>query len=233
MSQIIKFPDPILKVSVADLNKCLVCSICQGYLREAHTINECLHTFCKQCIFDYLRSGNKICPLINCSEPLGLNPYDKLIYDRNKQALVDKFFPHLLPKGRLQASISESSGINSHGVMQELAPTDKLKIKIVPDFVSFSGFATDLKLAKLVIQVQCSFKLQQLLHFIMKQINHPAFTEIADTRVQLKCRDRLLTDLDHTLADVYKHFWKDYNEDLEITYSLSPIRSAVGESVIL
>lgn len=30
------------------------CSLCEGCLRCAHTINECMHSFCKQCLRAYL-----------------------------------------------------------------------------------------------------------------------------------------------------------------------------------
>ena len=35
-----------LKITITDLNKHFICSICSGYFRDAHTISECLHT-CK------------------------------------------------------------------------------------------------------------------------------------------------------------------------------------------
>ena len=39
------------KFFVKDLNTHLVCSLCDGYFREAHTVPDCLHTFCKCCLF--------------------------------------------------------------------------------------------------------------------------------------------------------------------------------------
>lgn len=219
--------DPILKVSVGALNKCLICAHCQGYLIEAHTINECLHTFCKKCIFDALRTGNKHCPVITCRMDLGVNPYDKLIFDRNKQALVDKFFPHLNTKkvgieSKLSEneSISHSSHLNPKVGLPGLA-SDKIKIKILPDFLSFNGVAADLKLPKLLIQVLATFRIQQLTHFIVKQINHPIITEMGASRMMIKCRDRVLNDADYTLSDVNKLFWKVSAEDLEVQYFLS------------
>jgi len=38
--------DRMRSLPVEELNKYLVCPICNGYFREAHTITECLHT-CK------------------------------------------------------------------------------------------------------------------------------------------------------------------------------------------
>ena len=35
---------------IADLNRYLVCKLCDGYYRDATTSTECLHTFCKCCL---------------------------------------------------------------------------------------------------------------------------------------------------------------------------------------
>ncbi|EAT36767.1 AAEL011179-PA [Aedes aegypti] len=46
---------------VKDFNDSITCSLCNGYLIEATTINDCLHTFCRSCIVRHLE-GNKYCP---------------------------------------------------------------------------------------------------------------------------------------------------------------------------
>ena len=35
------------------MNEHLICSLCMGYLRDAMTVTECLHTFCKSCIHQH------------------------------------------------------------------------------------------------------------------------------------------------------------------------------------
>jgi hypothetical protein len=45
-NQNIEKSEDIIKVSVEDLNENLMCILCKGYLRESHTIPECMHT-CK------------------------------------------------------------------------------------------------------------------------------------------------------------------------------------------
>ncbi|XP_052026418.1 polycomb group RING finger protein 6-like [Apodemus sylvaticus] len=40
------------------------CSICKGYLIDAATITECLHTFCKSCIVKHFEHSNR-CPKCN------------------------------------------------------------------------------------------------------------------------------------------------------------------------
>ena len=57
-------------VKESELNKYLVCSLCDGYYRFAHSVSECGHTFCKICIFNYANKQNgKRCP--QCFEDLG------------------------------------------------------------------------------------------------------------------------------------------------------------------
>lgn len=86
-----------LSVSVAELNEFLTCPLCNGYFREAHTIPECLHSFCKACILKNFTENNQkghvVCP--TCKTNLGVYANNKqLIYDRNLQALLDEIFPH-------------------------------------------------------------------------------------------------------------------------------------------
>ncbi|KAF8821681.1 zinc finger, C3HC4 type (RING finger) domain-containing protein [Cardiosporidium cionae] len=73
---------------LADLLKC---PICKGYFREAHTIRECLHTFCKVCIYQHCASGQTECP--TCNEQLPTN-LEGIEFDRIIQNMVDKLFPH-------------------------------------------------------------------------------------------------------------------------------------------
>lgn len=84
-----------IKLSVKELNQHLSCKICDGYFRDAHTIPDCLHTFCKICLFKEFSKRTsrdaKYCPL--CNTNLGSNPWSKVIFDRTLQAIVDKIFP--------------------------------------------------------------------------------------------------------------------------------------------
>ena len=84
---------------IAELNPHLTCRLCKGYFRDAHTVIECLHTFCKSCLFkEFSRSalggGNgkaKECP--HCKVALAANPRNSVIADRTLQEVVDKIFP--------------------------------------------------------------------------------------------------------------------------------------------
>ncbi|KAJ8675884.1 hypothetical protein QAD02_011670 [Eretmocerus hayati] len=60
------------KPLVKDLNEHIICPICRGYLIDATTLSECVHSFCRDCIARHLRNGPKTCPVCkaNVLEPL-------------------------------------------------------------------------------------------------------------------------------------------------------------------
>ena len=43
----------IRRIKKRDLHSFLKCPLCTGFFRDAHTINECLDTFCKSCIYKF------------------------------------------------------------------------------------------------------------------------------------------------------------------------------------
>ena len=76
------------------LRKHLTCRLCSGYFREPVTITECLHTFCKSCLYFAFSQGYSQCP--TCKVDLGTYPFRSTLADRTLQELVDKvLFPEL------------------------------------------------------------------------------------------------------------------------------------------
>jgi polycomb group RING finger protein 3 len=82
-----------VKFNLKPIESHLTCSLCQGYLKEALTISECLHSFCKSCLYIYFSQGKTRCP--QCSCVLGPDPYVTAIYDPTLQELVDTILPEL------------------------------------------------------------------------------------------------------------------------------------------
>ncbi|CAM9726673.1 unnamed protein product, partial [Heterosigma akashiwo] len=91
------FPKHVTRVSLSieKLNPLLMCPACMGYPRDATTVRECLHTFCRSCILVHVHGGGKACPAPGCGADLGVHPLEGIQYDRSKQELVDRIFPHL------------------------------------------------------------------------------------------------------------------------------------------
>ncbi|CAN6343685.1 unnamed protein product [Urochloa humidicola] len=74
------------------LASCMTCPLCRRLVREATTISECLHTFCKKCIYKKLSDEElEHCPV--CKIDLGCTPLDKLRPDHNIQDVRLKVFP--------------------------------------------------------------------------------------------------------------------------------------------
>jgi len=86
--------DPLdRKCQLRTLNEMITCKICHGYLVDATTITECLHTFCKSCIVKHLEDSN-ICP--ECEDVIHQShPLNYIAYDRTMQDLVMKIVPML------------------------------------------------------------------------------------------------------------------------------------------
>ncbi|KAJ3182217.1 Polycomb group RING finger protein 5 [Gaertneriomyces sp. JEL0708] len=80
------------------VHRFLICSLCEGYLVDATTIDPCLHTFCKTCIYnDWKFQGfYKRCP--TCNEELGANPLQCLKPDRTMQNIAYLMIPGLEAK---------------------------------------------------------------------------------------------------------------------------------------
>jgi len=81
------------KIQLKTLNPHIACSICNGYLIDATTVVECLHTFCKSCLVSHLEDNNT-CPkcqiVIHQSHPLNY-----ISYDRTMQDIIYKLVPNL------------------------------------------------------------------------------------------------------------------------------------------
>ncbi|VEL12253.1 unnamed protein product [Protopolystoma xenopodis] len=81
------------KIRLSELNEFITCNICKGYLIDAVTITECLHSFCKSCLVKHLEEKFD-CPvcgvLIHHSHPLNY-----VSFDRTLQDIVYKVVPYL------------------------------------------------------------------------------------------------------------------------------------------
>lgn len=94
---------------IDEFQELLTCQLCKGFYRDAHTILECMHTFCKSCILVHFHENNSRgsiqCP--QCNVNLGLYGHlaTKMIYDRDLQSIVDKIFPQFAENEKLAEEI--------------------------------------------------------------------------------------------------------------------------------
>ncbi|TWW59448.1 RING finger protein 2 DNA-binding protein Mel-18 [Takifugu flavidus] len=81
------------RIKITDLNPNLTCPLCAGYLIDATTIVECLHSFCKTCIVAFLET-NKFCP--RCDVQVHKTcPQLSIRADKTLQDIVYKLVPGL------------------------------------------------------------------------------------------------------------------------------------------
>ncbi|XP_071480537.1 polycomb group RING finger protein 1-like [Diadema antillarum] len=84
---------PCIYIRLTDVNQYIICHLCGGYLVDATTITECLHTFCKSCLIPYIKK-HELCPtcdiLIHPS-----NPFLSIKLDRTMQDIVYKLLPYI------------------------------------------------------------------------------------------------------------------------------------------
>ncbi|CAF4980821.1 unnamed protein product, partial [Rotaria sp. Silwood1] len=105
---------PSRKLTLDLINEHLICHLCSGYLIDAWTINECLHSFCRSCIFSYFNDNddNTTCPV--CSTvPHPANPLLGITKDCWLQQIVYKLVPSLFKREMCQRRIYYDSNPES------------------------------------------------------------------------------------------------------------------------
>lgn len=83
----------LVKVKRDTIAACMTCPLCHKLFRDATTVSECLHTFCRKCIYKKLSDEEtEHCP--TCNIDLGCVPLEKLRPDHNLQDVRAKVFPY-------------------------------------------------------------------------------------------------------------------------------------------
>ncbi|XP_059432239.1 E3 ubiquitin protein ligase DRIP2 [Corylus avellana] len=84
--------NPVVKVRRETIVACMTCPLCKKLFRDATTISECLHTFCRKCIYNKISDEElECCPI--CNTDLGCVPLEKLRPDHSLQDVRAKIFP--------------------------------------------------------------------------------------------------------------------------------------------
>ncbi|VDD80625.1 unnamed protein product [Mesocestoides corti] len=88
--------DKVTQIPIEELNSMLTCYICKGYIIDATTVVECLHSFCKTCIIKFLEHRNT-CPV--CDTLLHkTRPQYAIRSDYVLQAIVYKLLPKVFER---------------------------------------------------------------------------------------------------------------------------------------
>ncbi|KAE8675097.1 E3 ubiquitin protein ligase DRIP2 [Hibiscus syriacus] len=82
----------VVKVRREAIAAFMTCPLCNKLFRDATTISECLHTFCRKCIYGKIEDEElECCPI--CNIDLGCAPLEKLRPDHSLQDVRSKIFP--------------------------------------------------------------------------------------------------------------------------------------------
>eukprot|EP00048_Salpingoeca_helianthica_P009256 m.132988 g.132988 ORF g.132988 m.132988 type:complete len:399 (+) comp14818_c8_seq1:678-1874(+) len=121
-----------LEFELKDVNPFITCSLCKGYLINATTITECLHTFCRSCIVIHF-SNSRNCPVCNLLVH-ETNPLECLRPDRTMQAIVFKILPDLQKAEEERVrQFNEKMGIAQPQAPASPAPASPPRKRAVPD----------------------------------------------------------------------------------------------------
>merc|ERR1712226_1096872 len=81
-------------INIQTINPYLMCTLCKGYLIDASTLVECLHSFCKSCLVKYLSESSYDCP--KCGMEIHkTKPWEYIRSDPCLQEIVYKLVPDL------------------------------------------------------------------------------------------------------------------------------------------
>mmetsp|Transcript_73640 Transcript_73640/g.119530 ORF Transcript_73640/g.119530 Transcript_73640/m.119530 type:complete len:251 (-) Transcript_73640:381-1133(-) len=227
------------------MNEHLICSLCMGYLRDAMTVTECLHTFCKPCIHQHF-AEHLTCP--TCEVHLGPVPSEKIRSDRAMQNIVDKVFPHFAKEEitaekalqRAQTTAEEGGkqndktaaeseqkrnkvdgGVTKKKKRQEKdaqLASKKLCLSIFPN--SGENVTQGSKLPQLFkpfLRSSVEATVKQYKNYLSSKLMSEHTLAVPSSEVELLCRGTSLRN-DATLAAVWKEYWNSGEEDLQLTY---------------
>ncbi|CAN6209500.1 unnamed protein product [Urochloa humidicola] len=114
----------VVMVRRSAVARCLTCGLCGGILRDATTVSECLHSFCRKCIMKKFEDEDTtFCP--TCSTDLGCDPLEKLRADHSLLCIRLMLFPVKRRKVE-EISLLHPALVSPrvHGVRQSAKKTD-------------------------------------------------------------------------------------------------------------
>ncbi|KAG5677536.1 hypothetical protein PVAND_007288 [Polypedilum vanderplanki] len=206
------------KITLGDVHPYITCFLCKGYLIEATTIVECLHTYCHSCLMKHL-SREKCCP--QCDMSINKSKTN-IKYDATIQSIVYKLVPGLYEKELLRrrafykqrpeeaklATPEERGDDTEHLIF---SPSDLMSLSLdYAEKETLKGMENDASVQNLLkpkyLNCPAIFKVEYLKKFIMNKflINNNRF----NVEISYKVKTIVLPE-HYTLMDVaYIYTWK-------------------------
>lgn len=220
------------KVKLNELNEFIICSVCSGYLINASTVTECLHTFCRSCIVKHLED-NTHCP--KCNKVIHhSHPMNYLKLDRTMQDVVYKLVPGLQERERKREvkfkrrnspttnnkgdSLrgSSSSGKTYKRKLNNDYHRNDEQVAICLECERLPETKRSIKpLKRKYLKLSSQATVQILRKYVAKKLNLKSHTDI-----DIFCNEELLGK-DHTLKFIILTRWKFKKEPLMLHYRSS------------
>lgn len=220
------------KIKITTLNSFISCKLCEGYLIDATSVTECLHTFCKSCIVKHLEEKNT-CPccdiVIHQSHPL-----QYISYDRTLQDIVYKLIPDLqqneikrekefyrlrglpYPKANLEKSLKDNNNSNA-----SLENVNNFNFHREDEQIGIELVSHDVKSAKQIKFpfIRCSSQ-STITHLKKFIASHLLKSPEKQKEVDILYNEELLGK-DHTLKFVYVTRWRYKRGPMKLYYRIS------------
>uniref|UniRef100_A0A3Q3W8L8 RING-type domain-containing protein n=1 Tax=Mola mola TaxID=94237 RepID=A0A3Q3W8L8_MOLML len=215
------------RIKITDLNPHLTCPLCAGYLIDATTIVECLHSFCKTCIVAFLET-NKFCP--RCDVQVHKTcPQLSIRADKTLQDIVYKLVPGLFKDEmkRRRDFYAENRVLEPGEVVETqgktrcqtpaLSPSPGLCINSLL-FLSLSLSLSPQSNGKRFLQCPAAMSVTHLAKFLRSKMDIPN-----NYRVEVLYGDEPLKDY-YTLMDIaYFYEWRRTGP-IPLQYLVKPTR---------
>ncbi|KAF8788778.1 Polycomb complex protein BMI-1-B like protein [Argiope bruennichi] len=210
------------RLKITDLNQHFICVLCDGYLIDATTIVECLHSFCRTCIVRYLENS-RFCPVCDV-QVHKTKPLQSIRSDTTLQDVVYKLIPGLYQNEmqRRREFYSEhpeeaakcSSEERGEGAEQRCFYSPKENISVMLEYFqgTENGAASDTdsnsdnnskELMTRYLNCPAALTVANMKKFIRMKYSLPL-----TYRIELMYSEHLLID-DYTLMDIaYIYSWR-------------------------
>ncbi|ESO93135.1 hypothetical protein LOTGIDRAFT_232858 [Lottia gigantea] len=223
-------------VPVVNINCYLTCGICKGYLYEASTITDCMHTFCKSCIVKFTEK-NVHCPTCN----IVIHPTEPLInikLDRTLQDILYSLLPHVAEEElEREKKFYEIHGIEKKYIPAYVTPCLKSPVKTEVDhkhehkaeikppislLLNYGGCSTGIilkALEKRFIRVTGAATICHVTKFLRKKLT---LTDSHQVNLYCSCgTSNICLDGSRTLQAV-KDLYSESKDILELEYHILP-----------
>ncbi|XP_077575799.1 polycomb group RING finger protein 2-like isoform X2 [Stigmatopora nigra] len=214
------------RIKITDVNSHLTCPLCAGYLVDATTIVECLHSFCKTCIVAFLET-NKFCP--RCDVQVHKTcPQLSIRADKSLQDIVYKLVPGLFKDEmkRRRDFYSENRVLEPGEVVETFNIAEDEIISLSMQFYERSktnekprpGVDGDQSNGKRFLQCPAAMSVMHLAKFLRSKMDIPG-----NYRVEVLYGDEPLKDY-YTLMDIaYFYEWRRTGP-IPLQYLVKPAR---------